>query len=551
MAPIRGWREALALGSGARLVLSLAGVLLIGSASLVASGVAGARPPHGGPRCPWVSSGAPVAKRVAELLRQLTLANEITLVEGRGNPAKYEFYMPGIPRLCIPALGEEDGPNGVGDGLKGVTELPAGIALAASWDPSLARRYGAVIGAEERAKGAAVNLGPTINIDRDPRWGRTFEAYSEDPFLDARLAVSEISGVQSQGVMAEVKHFAVYNQETNRNLPSDDAVVSQRALNEIYLPAFQAAVQQGDAAAVMCSYATVNGAYACQNRGLETGVLALRWGFSGFVTSDYGALHATSGALDGTDQEQPERTYFGEALLRAVRDGRIPRAALNTMVSRLLGQMFRFRLFNRGPSGSVSAVATSAAHRAVATAVADEGAVLLKNSGDTLPISRAGAGRVVVIGPAASVAPVYGGGGSAAVIPSSTVTPLQGLRAGAGAGTVVSYVQGLPADSALPSVPRADLSPAYFGTSAGHGYAGSLRPPESGTYVLALTNHCGCYAPTYLSLDGRELLANPGTAPSATYSAAVSLVAGHRYRLRIYGGVGSGGNGGGVSSALG
>ncbi len=147
-----------------------------------------------------------------------------------------------------------------------MTQLPAGVGLAATFDPSLAEQYGQVIGSEELGKGAAVNLGPTINIDRDPRWGRSFEAFTEDPFLNASLATSEIDGVQSTGEMSQVKHFAAYNQETNRNTPQDDVIVDHRTLNEIYFPAFQAAVQQAKAASVMCSYSTINGDFACQSQ---------------------------------------------------------------------------------------------------------------------------------------------------------------------------------------------------------------------------------------------------------------------------------------------
>ena len=151
------------------------------------------------------------------------------MVEGHGTSNPYVFYMAGIPSLCIPSMGEEDGPNGVADGLTGVTALPSGVSLAATFDPILAGRYGQVVGAEEVGKGAAVNLGPTINIDRDPRWGRSFETYTEDPFLNASLAVSEINGVQSQGELYQVKHYAVYNQETYRNTPADDVIIDNRA----------------------------------------------------------------------------------------------------------------------------------------------------------------------------------------------------------------------------------------------------------------------------------------------------------------------------------
>ncbi|MGO9883705.1 MAG: glycoside hydrolase family 3 protein [Solirubrobacteraceae bacterium] len=241
--------------------------------------------------CPWVNSTAPIAQRVAQLMSQMSVAQEDFLVEGHGttnegpnpSPNPYVFWMPGIPSLCIPKLGEEDGPAGVADGLIGVTQLPAGVSVAATWNNSLARQYGQAIGSEELGKGADVNLGPTVNIDRDPRWGRSFEAFTEDPFLNAALATNEIDGVQSTGEMSQVKHFDAYNQETNRNTEADNVIVSQRVLHEIYMPAFEAAVTKANASSVMCAYSTVNGDYSCQNPYLETTTLKDLWDFPGFV----------------------------------------------------------------------------------------------------------------------------------------------------------------------------------------------------------------------------------------------------------------------------
>jgi beta-glucosidase len=496
--------------------------------------------------CPWVSSHASIGQRVAQLMSNMTVSDEDFLVEGHGttnegpnpSPNPYVFWMPGISSLCIPKLGEEDGPAGVADGLTDVTQLPAGVALAATWDPSLARAYGQVVGSEEAGKGADVNLGPTINIDRDPRWGRSFEAFTEDPFLNSALGVAEIDGVQSTGEMSQVKHFAVYNQETNRNSDNDDVIISKRTMQEIYLPAFQAAVQQANAASVMCSYAVINGDYACQNSYLENKVLRDQWDFPGFVTSDYGALHSTAGALDGTDQEQPFNSYFGQPLLDAVNSGTIQRSVLDTMVQRILTEMFRFNLFQIQRPSTTSATVTSAAHRAVGNSVADTGTVLLKNQNGTLPLSAKGGGSVAVIGPAASPSPTYGGGGSAYVIPSSTVTPLQGLQNAAGSGTSVSYTQGLPTDAQLTDIPSTALSPAYpsGGTGFGQNYSGTLTAPETGTYVLGITNQCGCYTPENVSLNGTTLMADPGTPPVSTYSVAVSLTQGQQYALAISGG---------------
>jgi beta-glucosidase len=487
------------------------------------------------PSCPWLDQALPAHKRVALLLARMTLDDKITMVGGQGTNEPYVFYMAAQPALCIPAMGMEDGPDGVGDRLAGVTQLPAAVSLAATFDPALARRYGTVIGAEERGKGASVNLGPTVNIDRDPRWGRSFEAFTEDPFLNAALAASEIEGVQSQGVMSQVKHFAAYNQETNRNTPADDVIVSDRALHEIYLPAFQRAVTRARAASVMCAYSTVNGAYSCQNPYLLTQTLDQRWHFKGFVTSDDGAIHSTSAALDGTDMEQPFKRYFGQPLEQDVRHGTMPVSVLNGMVSRILTEMFRFSLFNRPPTGSATATVTTPAHQAVATKVAEDGTVLLKNSGGTLPLPAAKAGPIAVIGPAASAAPTDAGGGSSFVTPAVNVTPLQGLTAAAGPGTRIVYQQGLPVDSRLPAIPAPALSPAYAATRPGGSYSGTLTAPETGTYVLAVDNPCRCYKPTSLYLNGTQILSDPGTRPVSTYSAGVRLQAGQAYSIKITG----------------
>jgi beta-glucosidase len=471
-------------------------------------------------------------------MHKMALSDEIHMVQGYGTNNPYVFYMAPIPRLCIPSLGEEDGPNGVADGLQGVTALPSGVSLAATFDPTLAGRYGQVVGAEEAGKGASVNLGPTVNIDRDPRWGRSFETYTEDPYLNATLATTEIDGVQSQRVMAQVKHYDAYNQETYRNTPSDDVIVSDRALHEIYMPAFQAAVQRAKVASAMCAYSAPNGRYSCQSRYLLTNVLRQEWDFPGFVTSDYAALHSTTGgAFAGTDQEQPFDTYYGAALMTDVQHGTVPRAVVNTMVQRILTEMFRFNLIKNPPTGNTSATVTTPGHVALSNQVAEAGTTLLKDAGHALPLSAGNAGKVAVIGPSASASPTYAGGGSAYVIPSNAVTPLQGLEAAAGAGTHIVYKQGLPTDTSLPAIPSSDLNPAYpsSGTPFGGSYTGTLTAPETGTYVLAINNPCGCYTPTYLSLNGKQLIDDPSTPPVHTYSVAVHLRAGRQYTLQING----------------
>ncbi len=483
--------------------------------------------------CPWVGSRAPAAVRAAELLAQMTLDDKLAMVDGTGyasGEAGYVGTVAANPRLCIPALHLEDGPQGVADGVTGVTQLPAPVALAAAFDPALARQYGAVVGSEERGKGADVNLGPTVNIVRDPRWGRAFESYGEDPYLSGQTAVGYIRGVQSQGVMAQVKHYAVYNQETNRNTAADDAVVSQRAMREIYLPQFYAAVTQGGAASVMCSYSTINGQYACQNN-QALGILDKQWGFSGFVTSDWGATHSTvASALAGLDLSMPGGAlfgtdYYGAPLKAAVQAGQVPVSALNDMVSRILREMFGFGLFDHPRTGALTDTVTTPAHARTGQDVAEAGTVLLKNDGNVLPLSARPDRSIAVIGSDAGQYALTSGGGSAGVIAPYTVTPAQGItQRAAAAGVSVSYAQGdIPAQGALAAVPASafpdGLTATYYnnttlaGTPAATGkvpdlaltwggkspaagvnasgwsasLAGTITLPATGSYALSLS----------------------------------------------------------------
>src|SRR3984893_13190118 len=407
----RRWLFRIVATAAAALALPLAALVAPASGAAVQAGGT-ARTAAGTAACPWLHQSLPVAQRVWMLGANMTLPDKINMVPGAGTSEPYVFYIAPIPSLCIPAIGEEDGPLGVGDGLTGVTQMPSAASLAASFDTSLATQYGQVVGSEERAKGAMVDLGPTVNIDRDPRWGRSFEDYTEDPYLNSALAVADISGVQSQDEMAQIKHLAVYNQETNRNAPADNAIVSTRAEQEIYLPAFYAGTTAPHASSVMCAYSYINGQDACQNQYLLQTTLDQNWAYPGFVTSDYGATHSTVQSADaGNDQEMPSAVFYGPALQAAVQDGQVSMATLHGMGSRILTEMFKFNEFNNPPTGSTSAVVTTPANQAVSTSVAEAGTVLLKNSGGTLPLAAKGAGTVAVIGPAASAAPTDTGGG--------------------------------------------------------------------------------------------------------------------------------------------
>ena len=431
---------------GRRRVMTGVAVAVLGAGFVVAG--AGPAAQAVSTACPWVGSSAPISQRVSEVLARMSLTQKVDLLTGASG-SSYVGFIPAIGSLCIPALNLEDGPAGVGDGMTGVTQLPAPVDVAATWDTSAEQLYGKVIGTEQAAKGTTVDLGPTINIVRDPRWGRAFESIGEDPYLNGTMGAADIEGVQSSGVMAQVKHFAVYNQETNRNTPADNAVVSTEAEQEIYLPAFQDAVQQGAASSVMCSYSYVNGTAACQNPYLLSSVLRQQFGFNGFVTSDWGATHSTAASANaGLDMDMPGSDgYFGATLASAVSSGAVSTATLNSMVSSVLTEMFAFGLFDKPTAGSPGETATSAADQADATQLAEEGTVLLKNGGGVLPLTTADT-SIAVIGADASSSPQTAGGGSASVTSSGTVTPLQGITAAAPSGVTVSYNNGSSDSSA-------------------------------------------------------------------------------------------------------
>src|SRR6202522_62022 len=419
--------------------------------------------------CPWVGSSAPIPTRVAEVMSKITQAQEIDLVTGASG-SSYVGFTPAIGSLCIPALNLEDGPAGVGDGMTNVTQLPAPVDAAATWDPSAEKLYGQVIGTEQADKGSTIDLGPTINIVRDPRWGRAFESVGEDPYLNGTLGAAEIQGVQSTGTMAQVKHFAVYNQETNRNTSADNAVVSTEAEQEIYLPAFQAGVPPGAASSVMCSYSYINGTAACQNPYLLSTVLRQQFGFTGFVTSDWGATHSTAASANaGLDMDMPGNDgYYGSALQSAVTSGSVSQSTINSAVSDILTEMFAFGMFDKVATGSPSAVATNSTNQSDATQLAEEGTVLLKNSGNVLPLSSAD-NSIAVIGADASTSPQTAGGGSASVTSSGTVTPLQGIESAAPSGTSVTYNAGSSDSSAASAAAAASVAVVFANLAESEG----------------------------------------------------------------------------------
>ncbi len=308
--------------------------------------------------CPWVNSTAPVASRVQQVLNTMDQSEEFTLLSGDGG-SSYIGQVAAIPNLCIKAMNMQDGPNGVGDGTGGVTAFPDGENAAATWDPALIQQEGTAMGAEFAGKGVNVSLGPTTNLVRDPRWGRTYETYGEDPYLAGQITSAEVTGLQSQGVMAMVKHVAAYDQEQYPN-GNNNETVSQQALQELYL----APVPDGDQAV------RTGVVHVLVRRGQQRRVLRERRhadqtglnneaNFGGFITSDWGGDYNNVASVEGgMDIGMPFPGSIPTDLANAIANGTLSQCAINAAVARILTQMFAFGMFDNPATGSLSTTVT-------------------------------------------------------------------------------------------------------------------------------------------------------------------------------------------------
>jgi beta-glucosidase len=552
------------------LALTIMGVVALIPASGVPAS-ASTLPATGAPNAQ--RSYAAARQRAQRLVHQMTLDEKVQLIHGIGfqRNAGFAGRVAGIARLGIPDLVLADGPNGVGNGATGVTAFPAAISSAATWDTQLVGRYGRAIGQEQAGKGNNVALAPTINILRVPQWGRSFETFSEDPRLTADMATAEIRGIQQEGVIADAKHFVANNQETDRAF--NDMEVPERALREIYLPAFEAAVERAGVLSAMCAYNRIGGKYACQSRSLLTDILKREFGFRGLVMSDWAATHSSADSGNaGLDLEMPYGPtpdypqFFGDVLKADVQAGRVPAARLDDMATRVLTAMVAAGLLDRGIRGDQSKTVTTPAHRRLARTLSEQGTVLLKNRGRVLPLRAAGVSSVAVIGATAQNAPIYTGGGSASVIPSATTTPLDGIKARAGK-IKVTYSPGTAGTPALPDLPTDRLTPAsgtgngltatYYSTPDFTGapvatrvepnvdftapplpglagvwsarYTGTFTPATTGTHRFSL-NTIGI-ADVYV--DGKLVLHAYGRDRAPVTHALVDLTAGRPVAIRV------------------
>jgi len=485
-----------------------AALLALGLTALV--GLAGAPGASAAGRCgshPWCDTRLTPDARAGLLLGALTEDEKISLLAGDDVFGGVGFggtghtgTSDGVPRVDLPTMYYSDGPVGPRQG--SATAMPVPMALAATFDPQLAYQHGSEIANEAKFKGNDVVFAPTVNIMRTPLGGRTFEAYGEDPFLDSRLTVGWIEGAQSQGVIADVKHFAANNQEgdagpaANNSAPGQplgppplegdrytvNAVVDERTLREIYLPHFEAAVKEAHVGTVMCSYNRLNGQYACENAHLLTQILRQEWGFKGYILADYGASHpnGTSASLNaGLDFEPwPGWAYSPSEVDAALASGMVSSTTIDDNVRRILRTMFAFGLFDRPAYTNDDNQIDKVAHAQTAQRVEESAITLLQNRGE-LPLDAAHLRSIAVIGSTADKFTT--GGGSGNVTPFFSVTPRQALTQRAGPGVAVTYNDGSNATAAAAAAKAADVAIVFAGdyeTEGSDRYCLTLECPD-------------------------------------------------------------------------
>ena len=407
----------------------------------------------------YLNPEAPIEERVEDALSRMTLQEKINMLH-----AQSKFSSPGVPRLGIPELWTTDGPHGIRPEVlwdqweqaewtsDSCTAFPALTCLAATWNPEMSLRYGKAIGEEARYRKKDILLGPGVNIYRTPLNGRNFEYMGEDPYLAARMVVPYIKGVQQNGVAVCVKHFALNNHEKNRH--TTNVIVDDRALHEIYLPAFKAAVQEGGAWSIMGSYNLYKNQHGCHNRYLLNDILKNQWGFDGVVVSDWGGTHDTQEAIDnGLDLEFGTWTnglsngasnaydnyFLAKPYFQLVTEGKADTKTLDDKVRRILRLMYRTNMNHNRPLGSFC----TPEHAATAREIAGEGIVLLKNSNNMLPLENIR--KIAVIGENA-IKMMTVGGGSSSLKARHEISPLDGIRNALKGKAEVVYARGYVGD---------------------------------------------------------------------------------------------------------
>lgn len=371
-----------------------------------------------------------VEQRVESILGQMTAGEKLDYIGGIG------FAIRAIPRLGLPEILMSDGPVGVRN-YGPATSYPAGIALTATWNTDLAGRMGLSLGRDARARGVHILLGPGLNIYRSPLCGRNFEYLGEDPLLASRMVVPLVRGIQEQGVLATLKHYACNNQEYDRHSVSSD--LNERTLREIYLPAFQAGVVEGHAGCVMSAYNPVNGTHCTENEFLNNTILKGEWGFDGILMSDWGATYdGIAAANGGLDLEMPTGAHLNSSLLAAIQAGLVPQAAIDDKVRRILRKILQMGFPDRPQLDSSIPLADPSSNQ-TALEIARESVVLLKNEGPILPLARDQGKSILVIGDNAHPG-VPAGGGSSYTAPIQPISVTEGLEAVAGPNFSITHL---------------------------------------------------------------------------------------------------------------
>jgi len=409
----------------------------------------------------YLDDSKPVDQRVKDALSRMTLEEKVAMLH-----AQSKFSSAGVPRLGIPEFWTTDGPHGVRAEVKwdewdqagwtndSIIAYPALTALSATWNRNMSRIYGKALGEEARYRKKDILLGPGVNIYRTPLNGRNFEYMGEDPFLTSKMVVPYIQGVQSNGVATSVKHYALNNQEMFRH--TSNVKVDDRALYELYLPPFKAAVTEGDSWTIMGAYDMYKGQYASQNQYLLNDILKGEWNYKGVVVSDWGAVNNTEQAIkNGLDLEFGSWTnglsagtknaydnyYLAQPYLDMIKSGKVGTKELDDKVTRLLNLAYKTTMNKNKPFGSVA----SEDHRAVAKQVGEEGIVLLKNQNNVLPIDLTKVKTIAVIGENAIKMMTVGGGSSSLKAKYETL-PLDGIKSRFGKEAEVTYARGYVGD---------------------------------------------------------------------------------------------------------
>ncbi|KAF9880083.1 glycoside hydrolase family 3 domain protein [Colletotrichum karsti] len=428
---------------------------------------------------PWLDKSLSFEERLDSFIAQLNDTQKYAMVQGdteltdNGTGVNACIgHIAGNDTLGIPDICMGDGPAGVGNSLNNVTAFPAPVMAASSWNTSVQYEYGQALAQEHMGKGRNIVLAPTINILRSPLWARAAETLSEDPWLTARMAVAVTQGIQSQGALACPKHFAAYNQDTNRfglgpEWVTVNAVVDKRTMHELYLPAFKASVQEADAACVMCSYNRLNGEFTCENDWLLNTTLRQDWGFEGFVVADwYFSTRSTVPAvMAGLDISMPGGdltnsygfpAYYGDLLVEAVNNGSIPKDRLDDMVKRVWRYMFKLGQVDDPVTGDSTAHVRTQEHLDLAQRMVEDGAVLLKNEQSTLPLSPAKYSKIAVFGVGATTENQVSENHGGFVIDSTMVVqaPFDAInRRGSAENISVKYSEAYPGTGQFPTIP--------------------------------------------------------------------------------------------------